>query len=221
MGGDSGFVSVVAAPGVKRFADLKGRTLSVDAMTTGFAFVLRELIARNGLMETDVTFVRAGGTASRYRDLVAGKHAATLLRTPFEVLAQNRGFTPLANAESLGAYQGTVGIARRTWARDHEQALVAFLRAYKAGVDWIYDRANRNIVEALLIANIRDMTPSLAKQSCDLLLADKGGLSRDLAIDPAGVRTVLQLRSTYGIPKKVLTDPTKYVDLSYYDKAFR
>jgi ABC-type nitrate/sulfonate/bicarbonate transport system substrate-binding protein len=76
MGGDGGFVSVVAAPGVRRFADLKGKTLSVDAMTTGFAFVLRELIARNGLTETDVAFVRAGGTARRYRDLIDGKHAA-------------------------------------------------------------------------------------------------------------------------------------------------
>jgi ABC-type nitrate/sulfonate/bicarbonate transport system substrate-binding protein len=220
MGGDGGFVSVVAAPDVNSFADLKGKTLSVDAMTTGFAFVLRELVARNGLAEADVTFVRAGGTANRYRDLVAGKHSATLLRTPFELLAQNQGYKSLANAESLGAYQGTVGIARRAWAREHEQPLVAFLRGYKAGVDYVYDRANRDIVEALLVANIRDMTPALAKQAYDLLAADKGGLSRDLALDPAGVRTVLQLRSKYGIPQKTLSDPTKYIDLSYYDKAF-
>jgi ABC-type nitrate/sulfonate/bicarbonate transport system substrate-binding protein len=66
---------------------LKGKTLSVDAMTTGLAFVLRELVVPGGLAESDVTFVRAGGTASRYRDLIAGKHDATLLRTPFELLA--------------------------------------------------------------------------------------------------------------------------------------
>ena len=87
--------------------------------------------------------------------------------------------------------------------------MVGFLRGYKAGVDWVYDRANREIVEALLVANIRDMTPALAKQSYDLLLADKGGLSRDLAIDMAGVRTVLELRSKYGTPKKPLTDPAE------------
>ena len=52
MGGDGGFLSVVAQPSVKSFADLKGKTLSVDAMTTGAAFVLRELVARNGLSET-------------------------------------------------------------------------------------------------------------------------------------------------------------------------
>jgi ABC-type nitrate/sulfonate/bicarbonate transport system substrate-binding protein len=220
MGGDGGFMSLVAANGVGSVKDLKGKTLSVDAMTTGFAFVARELVARSGLTESDVTFVRAGGTATRYRDLVAGKHDATLLRTPFELLAQTRGFRELAGAESLGAYQGTVGIARRGWARDHEAALVGFLKAYKAATDWLYDRGNREIAEALLVANVRDMTPALAKRSYDLLLADKGGLSRDLVADPAGIRTVLDLRSKFGAPQKTLTDPAKYVDLTYYNKAF-
>jgi len=220
MGGDGGFLSVVAAPGIRSFADLKGKTLSVDAMTTGAAFVLREVMARNGLAEADLAYVRAGGTANRYRDLLAGKHDATLLRTPFELQAQERGLRLLASAEVLGAYQGTAGIARRSWAKEHEAALIAFIRAYRAGVDWIYDRANRDVVEALLVANSRDMTPALAKQSADRLLAEKGGISRDLAIDPAGMRTVLELRSKYATPQKPLADPAKYIDLTYRDKAF-
>lgn len=220
LGGDGGFLSVVSAPSVKSFADLKGKTVSVDAMTTGFAFVARELLARNGVTETDVTYVRAGGTANRYRELIAGKHDATLVRTPFDLLVRQRGFNQLATAESLGAYQGTIGSARRAWASSHEKELVGFLRGYRAGVDWLYDRANRDIVEAILVANIRDMTPALAKQSYDLLLADRGGMTRDLALDLDGIRTVLVLRSKYGTPQKTLTDPLRYVDLSYYEKAF-
>jgi ABC-type nitrate/sulfonate/bicarbonate transport system substrate-binding protein len=220
MGGDGGFLSVVAAPGIGSFADLKGKTLSVDAMTTGAAFVLRELLARNGVAETEVSFVRAGGTANRYRDLLAGKHAATLLRTPFELQAMARGHRQLALAESLGAYQGTAGIARRSWAREKEAALVGFLRAYRAGVDFVYDRANREIVEALLVANSADMTPALARQSYDLLLAPRGGITRDLSIDDAGLRAVLELRSKYGEPRKTLADPARYVDPAYLHKAF-
>ena len=220
LGNDSGFASIVAAPNVKSFADLKGKTVSVDAMTTGYAFMVRELLARNGLTEADVTYVRAGGTSNRYRDLVAGKHDATLLRTPFELLVRERGFNQLATGESLGAYEGTVGAARRSWAKANEPALLGFMRGYRAGVDWIYDRANRDVVEALLVANVRDMTPALARKSYDLLLADKGGVTRDVALDIEGIRTVLQLRSKYGSPQKTLTDPMKYVDLSYYDKAF-
>jgi len=220
IGTDGGFASVVAAPPIKSFADLKGKTVSMDAMTTGFAFLTREILARNGISDADVTYVRAGGTANRYRELLAGKQDATALRTPFELTAKARGFNVLAYAESLGAYQGTAGGARRSWAASHEKELIGFLRGYRAGVDWVYDRANREIVEALLIANQRDMTPALAKQAYDLLLADKGGITRDIALNMEGIRTVLQLRSKYGVPKKILDDPTKYVDLSYYEKAF-
>jgi ABC-type nitrate/sulfonate/bicarbonate transport system substrate-binding protein len=220
MGSDGGFLSVVSQPSIKSFAQLKGQTLSVDAMTTGAAFVLRELVARNGLTDADVKYERAGGTDARYRDLMAGKHAATLLRTPFEVLAKNRGYNVLATAEALGAYQGTAGYVRRSWAREHEAQVVGFLKANRAGVDFVYDPANREVVEALLVANIRDMTPALAKQSYDLLLAPRGGLTRDLRPDEQGIRTVLALRGKYATPPRTLDDPAKYLDLTYYDKAF-
>ncbi|HEY2863934.1 MAG TPA: ABC transporter substrate-binding protein [Casimicrobiaceae bacterium] len=220
LGGDGGFLSVVAAPAVKSFADLKGKTLSVDALTTGAAFVLRELVAKNGLAEGEVNYVRAGGTSTRYTELLAGKHDATLLRTPFEVLAQNRGFHVLASADTLGPYQGTVGFVRRSWALAHDAAVVGFIKGYRAGAEWIYQPANREIVEALLVANIRDMTPALARQSYDLLLAQRGGIYRDARPDLAGIGTVLALRSKYAIPAKTLSDPARYVDLSFYDKAF-
>jgi len=220
LGGDGGFASIVASPAVKSFADLKGKTVSVDAMTTGFAFLTREMLARNGIAETDVTFVRAGGTPNRYRELLAGKQDATMLRTPFDLTGKARGLNVLAYAESLGAYQGSAAAARRSWAASHEKELIGFMRGYHAGLDWIYDRANREIVEAILVANQRDMTPALAKQAYDLLLADKGGLTRDASLDMNGIRTVLELRSKYATPRKTLTDPMKYVDLSYYEKAF-
>ena len=40
---------MVAAPAIRQFSELKGKTVSVDAMTTGYAFVVRELLARNGV----------------------------------------------------------------------------------------------------------------------------------------------------------------------------
>ena len=59
----------------------------------------------------------------------------------------------------------------------------------------------------------------LAKRSYDLLLVAKGGLAKDGALDIEGIRTVLALRGKYGVPQKTLTDPMKYVDLSYQEKA--
>src|ERR671917_221603 len=53
FGVENGLLSLMAVPEVGSFADLKGKTLSVDAMTTGFAFVLRELLTRNNIAESD------------------------------------------------------------------------------------------------------------------------------------------------------------------------
>ncbi|HEX9390975.1 MAG TPA: ABC transporter substrate-binding protein [Usitatibacteraceae bacterium] len=217
MGGDNGLLSVVTAAPVKRFADLKGKSLSVDAMTTGFAFVLREAVSRNGLNEADVKFVRAGGTANRYNELVAGNNDGTLLRTPFDLLAGERGLNILASGEKLGVYQGTVGVATRRWSEKNEGTLVSFIRAYRAGLDWLYEPKNRPIAEALLVANIRDMTPALAKDALTQLL--EHGLQRDGAIDVEGIRNVLALRSKYGLPQKSLSDPEKYLDRHYYERA--
>ena len=52
MGGDTAFLRLVVQPDIASYADLKGKTLSVDALTTGFAFVLRKMLAHNGLSES-------------------------------------------------------------------------------------------------------------------------------------------------------------------------
>jgi ABC-type nitrate/sulfonate/bicarbonate transport system substrate-binding protein len=216
MGSDNGFLSVMGGKGVQRFADLKGKKLSVDALTTGFAFVLRELLAKNGVAESDVTFERAGGVVERFQELMKGTHAATVLLTPFDLLAQAKGHVQLARAdEQLGAYLGIVGATRRSWARQHEQALVGFIRAYRDGVAFLYE--NREIAEALLVANVRAMTPALAKQSLGILLGDKTGFYKDVRLDAQGAQTVLALRSKYA--GRPLGDPAKYIDPSYRDKA--
>jgi len=120
MASDSGFLSLVATPNNKSFGDLKGKTLSVDALTTGYAFVLLEMLARNGLKENDYSIEKVGGTAQRWEALRQGKQSGTLLSAPFNILAREQHFTELAKATKvIGAYQGNVAAARRSWAKEH------------------------------------------------------------------------------------------------------
>src|SRR5262245_63121969 len=118
MGGDNGFLRLVTVPEVKSYRELKGKTLSVDAMTTGYAFVLFEMMARNKMvMNKDYKVVTAGGVLQRFQARMEKKHAGTLLLSPFEVQAEEKGFHRLANAtDVLGRYQGLVGGARKSWA---------------------------------------------------------------------------------------------------------
>ena len=221
LGFDNAFLSLVSVPDVKSVADLRGKDVGVDALTTGFAFVAREMLGKAGLKDADVKYVRAGGTALRYAALVDRKFAATLVSTPFDLQAEARGFNRLANAnELLGAYQGRTAFAMRSWIRDNEAAAIGFMRALRDATDWIFDPQNREVCEAILLANDRDMTPALAKKTYDMFVDRKSGLYRDLRVDMEGFKVVLALRAKYGEPKRDFADPAKYIDLDLYRKAF-
>ncbi|HZT28150.1 MAG TPA: ABC transporter substrate-binding protein [Pseudolabrys sp.] len=222
MGGDTAFLRLVVQRDIGSYVDLKGRTLSVDAMTTGFAFVLRKMIALNGLSENDVAYERAGGMLQRFEALKEGKHAGTLLATPFEFLADKLGMRVLQSASDLfPQYQGVCGATRRSWARANADVLTNFIRAYLEALDWLYDRSNRQSACDLLMAKVPKMGPELAAATYDVLLGETGGFDRKAILNQEGIKTVLRLRSEYGRPRKMLSDPAKYCDDSYYEMALR
>ncbi len=221
MGSDNGFLSLVVAPDVKKFADLKGKTLSVDARTTGYAFVLFDVLRRNGLAEGDYKIEKVGGTALRWDSLREGKQSGTLLSAPFNLVAREQHFNQLAQATKvIGPYQGNVAATRRSWARENRAKVIAFIRGYAQAIDWLYDRANREEAITILLNNVR-VSPEIAERTYDELLDPKDGFFRKARVNTEGVRTVLALRSRYADTKKVLVDPLKYYDPSYYDAALR
>src|SRR5262245_2637165 len=194
MGGDNGFLRLVAVPEVKTYADLKATQISVDALTTGYAFVLKELLAKGGLQPTDYELVPAGGVLQRFQALLEKKHAATLLISPFEVNAEAKGFTRLANADDvLGAYQGLVGATRRAWAKERRNDLVGYIRAYLVALNWLYAPSNRTEAVAILRKNLPAMTEELAQKSYDILMHPQRGFARQAELDIAGIKTVLAL----------------------------
>jgi ABC-type nitrate/sulfonate/bicarbonate transport system substrate-binding protein len=221
MGGDNGFLSLVTIPEVKTYADLKGRTLSVDALTTGYAFVLLDLVDRGGLRRSEFEVVRAGGVLQRWESLKEKKQAGTMLITPFDIIAQSMGFNVLQRAIDVhGHYQGLVGAARREWAQSNTSALQSFIGAYVQAVEWLSDAANKDEAIAILRGHLQQMSPELAAKTY-AVLAPPQGFTPKAKIDMEGVKKVLELRSRYGEPKKSLLDPMKYYDGKYYDAAVK
>jgi ABC-type nitrate/sulfonate/bicarbonate transport system substrate-binding protein len=222
MGSDNGFLSLVTLPEIRSFAELRGQTLAVDALTTGYAFVLLEMLRRNNLWPEGVRIERFGGVANRWTTLQRREHAGTLLVTPFEILATDAGFNRLVRApEVIGRYQGLVGAARRGWLAENRAQAVGFTQAYMRGLDCLYRAENRDAAVALLHANVPNMGEPLARQSVATLLDPTYGFDRRAAIDIPGVRTALELRTRYGRGNLVLEDPMRYIDLSIHEEASR
>lgn len=218
MGATQLELSLIVSPDIERAADLKGKSLALDAVSTGFAFVLYAMLERLGLAEGDYERVAVGATPDRWQSVKAGAHAGTITIEPFTSIARAAGFHVLARStDFFPSYQGGIVAARRDWAADHPDLTRRFIRAYLAGLDWTLDPANRAEAAALLLARMPDIKPGLADAVMASVLSPRSGLTPGGAVLPDGMRAVLELRSRYGRPRRRLTDIDKYLALSFYD----
>jgi ABC-type nitrate/sulfonate/bicarbonate transport system substrate-binding protein len=211
-------LAIVTAPEVKAYADLKGRSIALDALTTGFAFVLFDMMEKSGLGRDDVTFAAVGATPQRWQSVKAGERAATLTIEPFTSIAKRSGFNVLdVSSNHFASYQGGTIAARRAYAAENPETVNAFIRAYLKGLAWTLDPANREAGAALLQSRMPDIQPAAVPSIMASLLSPRSGLTPGAHILPDGMRTVLDLRSRYGKGGKVLTDIEKYLDLSFFE----
>ena len=172
-----------------------------------------------GLVEADVVFSKVGGGAQRLQALLRGEQTATLLNAPLDGMAESKGFVRLATARSaIGPLQGGVGMTRRDAAARMRDELEAFIRGYREAIQWLSQPANRGDAADCIGRHMR-VGRDEALQIYDRLLDPSNGIFRDMRISREGVDTVLRLRSIYGIPRKSLSDPDRYIDASYLSRA--
>jgi ABC-type nitrate/sulfonate/bicarbonate transport system substrate-binding protein len=209
-------LGIVVSPDVKSAADLRGKSLALDAVSTGFAFVMYAILEKLGLAEGEYERVAVGSTPDRWQSVKAGTHAGTITIEPFTSIARAAGFHVLAQStDFFPSYQGGIVAARNDWAADHAALVRKFITAYREGLAWTLDPANREAATALLLARMPDIKPGVADAVMNSVLSPRSGLTPDGAVLPDGMRAVLDLRSRYGRPQRNLTDIDKYLSLSY------
>jgi ABC-type nitrate/sulfonate/bicarbonate transport system substrate-binding protein len=220
MGGNSGSLRFVTQPDIKTYAALKGKTLGVDAATTGFAFILYKLAAMNGLALSDYRIEKLGGTPARVQAMMEGRIAGTMISSPSEILPESKGYTRLGDTTTtFGPYQASIGVARRSWAAKNGDQLTAFIRSYVEAMDWLQQPANKDEAVAIYMKHVANAPRPAAQKAYEVMFAEKEGFQKRAKLDVEGCRTVLKLRSEFAKPQKSLTDPLKYVDESFYRKA--
>jgi ABC-type nitrate/sulfonate/bicarbonate transport system substrate-binding protein len=220
MGFSRGNVRLVVSPDVKGYDDLRGKTLAVDAVATGYSLVLQKLLQLGGLKQGDYRLESVGATATRAQALMENRYSGTILTTPLEIAPEAHGYRRLANAvDVLGPYQTIVGMARRSWAKDHRDALVHFIRASTEAIDWLFDPKNRAEAVAIYRQHLPNVPEDAAQRHVDALVGEHEGFTRGGALDSDGMMTVLRIRSELGRPQRTLTDPARYIDERYQQAA--
>lgn len=211
-------LSLVVDPSIEAHAQLMGTSIALDALDTGFAFVLYEMLEREGVDRDRCEFVPVGATPQRWHAVRAGTHTATLTIEPFTSLARTAGFRVLDSSSRLfSIYQGGVVAARRTVLEQRPAAVRGFINGYLDGLDWVLDLSNRPAVTDLLVKWM-DIDPGAVTPVLDSVLSSESGLTPDGRLLSDGVDTVLALRSRYAAGG-VLADLGRFVDLALLEAA--
>ncbi len=217
MGAHNGFNSVVVRPEINGYADIKGKAMAVDSPKSGYATMMYEIIKRkSGLVqEKDYSILQVGGTGARVKALKDGTAVIAAISSPDDQQMKAAGFKILGDAAiEIGAYQGSTYAVRKSWAKDNEKTVLAFVRGTVAAVDWL--QANKAATLEVLRARVKGLDEATASIIYDGLLGP-GGINRKGELNMKGIDTVLQLRKQAG--SKVGGDASRYTDTSYLAKA--
>ena len=215
-------LSLVVEPGVQSYDDLKGRSLALDALNTGFAFVLYDMLEKAGLSIEDCELAPVGATPRRWASVNAGEHTGTLTIEPFTSIAVANGFRVLQSSlDVVPRYQGGVFAASRAWVAGHGESLDRFIRGYLAGLRWTLEPGNYPAAKSLLLARMPALKPAVADAVMGKLLDPATGLTPEADFDSQGIDIVLNLRSRHGGFAMPLTDPGRYLDMGYLRRAQR
>src|SRR5476649_768457 len=214
-GGDNGSNHLIVQSDITSLADIKGKTVAVDAVNTAYAFQLYEMLRQKGVNKGDYEIKPVGGTGARLEAMINDKTVvAAMMNPPFSIRAEKAGLKSIDTAaNALGAYQGTSVFVLRAWGKANEDVLVKYVQANVEGLRWALDPKNKAEAVALLVERLK-LPEDVATLAYD---STKNDFDRDGAVDMEGVKNVLKLRAQFegGTP----ASPDKYFDLSYYQKA--
>ncbi len=219
LGGSVGPLSIYAQHDITTFDHLRGSVLGVDNPTSGFALVLRDILARKGLLlERDYNFTVAGGTSNRLDALKRGSVAATILYAPFDMQATQAGFNLLATStDYYPAYASLATAGIQTWIEQHIDVVTSYITAYLKALRWIYDPAHAIDVQAIMQNEPSlGVNASLAPSVYAAFVDPRSGFGQDAMLDDAGLQQVIDLRATYASSPIIERDLADYRDLRWY-----
>ena len=221
-GGNNGYNQIFAQPEIGAYAELRGKTVAVDAPNTAYALLLYKVLKSAGLNKGDYKVNPIGGTTQRLEAMTKDKAnaAAAVLNAPFSFRAAQAGLKDMGTpAAVIGPYQALGAAVMRAWAEANSDTLVRYIRAIVEGSRWVRDPANEAEATQLLADRLQ-LSPEIAAKAYALSVNPVDGMAKDAKFDVEGFHNVLKLRAEIegqwgGTPPP----PERYFDLSYYAKA--
>ncbi len=203
---------LVGQAGVNSIDELRGKLLAGDPGDSNLDLIRKKILRKHGMDDTEYNVEIIGSSPKRYEAFMERRVVAAMLTPPWSDKALAAGGNLLADAAAyVPNWPLTCGWTLRKWLESHREITVRFIRAWAAATDWLLQSVNR--------------------EECLQLIMDKEGLNRSSAerayekvvpkarINPAALRTVIELRKEMGVYKPPFDPPERFYDDSYWREA--
>lgn len=150
--------SVVAAKGITKWEQLKGKKIAISRFGSGTDTAIRLVLKKFGLDPAkDVMIVQLGTQPNRVQALAAGAIEATIVSPPLDITAKKQGYQILVNIADLGIpYPQQVIETTDRFTREKPQHIKNFLKGFIEGIRYVAthkDESKRIITKYLKTAD--------------------------------------------------------------------
>lgn len=145
--------AIIARPDIDSVKALKGKRIAINAFGSSADFAIYQLLSRNGLdPNKDVTLQAiAGSPDARFAALIGGSVDATVVNSPFEYRAEQKGFKTLLSVKETAEFVRIpiVGLSTTQRKIDKEpDEIVRMLRGQRSAI--LFLQSQREVGVGLL-----------------------------------------------------------------------
>ena len=203
---------LIGQPEMKSIEQLRGKLLAGDPGDSNLDLIRKKILRRHSIEETEYDIEIIGSSPKRLEAFLQRRVVAAMLTPPASDKALAAGGMLLANAEDyVSGWPLTCGWTLRSWLVSHRGLVVRFIRAWVAATDWLLMAENREPTVELIIQ--KEHLSRAAAEEAYRKVVPKA------RINPAALRTVIELRKEMGVYKPPYSPPERFYDDGYWNEA--
>lgn len=211
--------AIISRPDINSIKELKGKRLAINTFGSSADFAIYQLLARNGLdPNKDVTLLSITGSPdARFAALLGGSVDATVVNSPFEYRAEQKGFKVLLTIKETAEYVKIpiVGLSTSQRKIDKEpEEIVRYLRALRGAI--LFLQTQREI-SAGLVEKLLKLDRPVAERYYNIY---REQYNPDLTVPDSVVEEWIAV-GTFRAKEKLTAKIQQVVDWSFAERARR
>lgn len=209
--------AIISRPDIASVKDLKGKRLAINTFGSSADFAIYQLLSRNGLdPNKDVTLLSiAGSPDARFAALIGGSVDATVVNSPFEYRAEQKGFKVLLGLKEMAEFVkipiNGLSTSQRKIDREPDD-IVRMLRALRNAILFLQNQRESTIG---LMEKILKVDRPVAERFYALY---REQFNPDLTVSDSVVEEWIGV-GTFRAKEKITAKPQQVVDWSFAERA--